>query len=100
MLAASGVQGFVALLDEPTTGLFHTDVAELIATLRRLADAGATVVVVEHNLDVVAAADFVIDLGPEAGPDGGRIVAQGPPEAITASASSYTGRALRAVAQH
>ncbi len=70
------------LLDEPTTGLHFGDVAKLIEVLQRLCDAGNTVILVEHNLDVIKSSDWVIDLGPEAGPAGGKLVAQGPPEAI------------------
>jgi excinuclease ABC subunit A len=82
------------LLDEPTTGLHLDDVRVLIQVLDRLVDAGHTVVVIEHHPDVVKRADWVIDLGPEGGDDGGRLVAQGPPEAIAAVASSHTGRYL------
>ncbi|MGE0452416.1 MAG: excinuclease ABC subunit UvrA [Vicinamibacteria bacterium] len=86
------------LLDEPTTGLHAADVAALVRSLHRLVDRGHSVVVVEHNLDVVRAADHVIDLGPEAGDAGGRLVGEGPPEAI-ARLDTPTGRALRAAAQ-
>jgi excinuclease ABC subunit A len=83
------------VLDEPTVGLHMADVEKLVTTLHRLVEAGNSVVVVEHNLDVIAEADWVIDLGPEAGLAGGRIVAQGPPSAIAAArARSYTGAAL------
>jgi excinuclease ABC subunit A len=71
------------------------DVEKLLAVLHRLVDAGNTVVVIEHNLDVIAAADWVIDLGPEGGAGGGRIVAAGPPAAIAGKAGSHTGAALR-----
>jgi len=83
------------VLDEPTTGLHASEVQVLLDCLGELLDAGASVLVVEHNLDVIRLADHVIDLGPEGGPGGGRIVAQGPPEAIAACAASHTGRALR-----
>ena len=86
------------MLDEPTTGLHPADVELLLASLDRILDAGGSVIVIEHNLDVIRRADHVIDLGPEAGPDGGRIVAQGPPAAIAACAQSHTGAALREAA--
>ena len=82
------------LLDEPTTGLHFDDVRKLLAVLARLVDAGNTVVVIEHNLDVIKTADWIIDLGPEGGPDGGRIVAQGTPERVAQVAGSYTGQHL------
>jgi excinuclease ABC subunit A len=84
------------VLDEPTTGLHFHDVAMLLAVLQQLRNAGNTVVVIEHNLDVIKTADWVIDLGPEGGDEGGRIVAAGPPEAIAADPASHTGRHLRA----
>ncbi len=84
------------VLDEPTIGLHIADVEKLIRVLRRLVDAGNTVVIIEHNLDVIAEADWLIDLGPEGGDDGGRIVAQGPPgELAEKGQSSYTARYLR-----
>jgi excinuclease ABC subunit A len=83
------------LLDEPTTGLHFDDVRKLLHVLSRLVDAGNTVVVIEHNLDVVKTADHVIDLGPEAGEAGGRVVAAGSPEAVAGSVASHTGRYLR-----
>lgn len=85
------------LLDEPTTGLHQDDVRTLIGVLDRLVDAGHTVVVIEHQLDVVKRADWVIDLGPEAGVAGGRIVAQGTPEQVARNEASHTGRYLREV---
>jgi excinuclease ABC subunit A len=83
------------VLDEPTVGLHMADVERLIRVLHRLVDAGNTVVVIEHNLDVIAEADWIVDLGPEGGAAGGRIVAQGPPEKLTASGQvSHTAKAL------
>jgi excinuclease ABC subunit A len=83
------------LLDEPTTGLHFADVERLLAVLGRLVERGNTVVVIEHHLDVVKSADWVIDLGPEGGAAGGRIVVEGTPERVAACDASHTGRALR-----
>ena len=83
------------VLDEPTTGLHFEDVRKLLGVLHRLVDAGNTVVVIEHNLDVVKTADWIIDLGPEGGEDGGRIVAIGTPEDVIEVPESYTGKILR-----
>ena len=85
------------VLDEPTTGLHFDDVRKLLDVLQRLADLGNTVVVIEHNLDVVKTADWIIDLGPDGGEYGGRIVASGPPEEILRSRKSFTAEALRKV---
>ena len=93
LLASAGGEGTMVLLDEPTRGLHHRDVARLAEALRELVAAGAAVVVVEHDLDVVAAADHVIELGPGGGPNGGRIVAAGPPAELV-RAGTATGRAL------
>ncbi len=87
------------ILDEPTTGLHFEDVRLLLEVLHRLVDKGNTVIVIEHNLDVVKTADWVIDLGPEGGELGGRVVAEGPPESIAQSKSSHTGEFLRKVLQ-
>ena len=87
------------ILDEPTTGLHFEDVRLLLEVLHRLVDKGNTVVVIEHNLDVVKTADWVIDLGPEGGELGGRVVAEGPPEKIVQSKASHTGEFLRKVLQ-
>lgn len=83
------------ILDEPTTGLHIADVAKLIEVLQKLVDGGNTVVVIEHNLDVIKTADYVIDLGPNGGDGGGEIVAQGTPEDIASSENSYTGAFLK-----
>src|SRR5437868_12707124 len=82
------------ILDEPTTGLHFHDVAKLLEVLFKLRAPGNTLVIIEHNLDVIKTADWVIDLGPEGGSGGGRIVAQGTPEQIAACAESHTGRFL------
>jgi excinuclease ABC subunit A len=85
------------ILDEPTTGLHFKDIDLLLSVLHRLRDAGNTIVVIEHNLDVIKTADWVIDLGPEGGDGGGRIVAQGTPEDVVETEASFTGQYLRAV---
>jgi excinuclease ABC subunit A len=85
------------ILDEPTTGLHFHDIEMLLTVLHRLRDHGNTVVVIEHNLDVIKTADWIIDLGPEGGAGGGAIVAEGPPDEIAKCAASYTGRYLKPV---
>jgi excinuclease ABC subunit A len=85
------------LIDEPTTGLSFYDVHKLLDVLQRLADMGNTVLVIEHNLDVIRCSDWVIDLGPEGGDRGGTIIAQGTPEAVAQVAHSYTGQYLKKV---
>ena len=85
------------ILDEPTTGLHMADVHKLIEVLQALVDAGNTVLVIEHNLDVIKTADHLIDLGPEGGSGGGQIVATGTPEEVAANDASYTGYYLRKV---
>jgi excinuclease ABC subunit A len=84
------------VLDEPTTGLHFHDIAQLLEVLYKLRDQGNTIVIIEHNLDVIKTADWIIDLGPEGGAGGGEIVAVGTPETIAATPRSYTGQALRA----
>ncbi|HXG48152.1 MAG TPA: excinuclease ABC subunit UvrA, partial [Methylomirabilota bacterium] len=93
--AAEHGRGTLFLLDEPTTGLHFDDVRQLVAVLQRLVEAGHSLLVIEHNLDVIRCADWVIDLGPEAGEGGGRIVVEGTPEEVAACETSHTGRALR-----
>mgnify|MGYP000629807440 CR=1 FL=1 len=85
------------ILDEPTTGLHFDDIRKLLEVLNRLVGQGNTVIVIEHNLDVIKTADWIIDLGPEVGDGGGRIVAQGIPEAVAQTPASYTGQFLREV---
>jgi excinuclease ABC subunit A len=86
----------VYILDEPTTGLHLADVERLLASLNRLVDAGHTVLLIEHHMDVIKTADHVIDLGPEGGHAGGTVVAAGTPEQIAACKASHTGRFLKA----
>lgn len=85
------------LLDEPTTGLHLADTARLLGVLQRLVEAGNSVLVVEHNLGLVKAADWVIDLGPEGGATGGKLIAEGTPEQIARTPGSYTGQGLREI---
>ena len=85
------------ILDEPTTGLHFHDIDLLLRVLHRLRDHGNTVVVIEHNLDVIKTADWIIDLGPEGGDGGGRLVAEGTPEDVARNKASYTGQYLKHV---
>jgi len=87
----------IYLLDEPTTGLHYEDVRKLLGVLSRLVDQGNTVIVIEHNLDVVKTADWIIDLGPEGGDGGGTVVATGTPEEVARATESHTGRFLKAI---
>lgn len=94
-LSRAGTGRTVYILDEPTTGLHFEDVRKLLAVLQRLVDAGNTVIVIEHNLDAIRVADYVIDMGPGGGGGGGRLVAAGTPEEVAAHPTSYTGQHLR-----
>ena len=87
----------IYILDEPTTGLHSYDVEKLVTILQRLTISGNTVVVIEHNLDLVKVADHIIDIGPEGGDNGGSIVAVGTPEEIVKCGNSYTGEALKKI---
>jgi excinuclease ABC subunit A len=84
----------IYILDEPTTGLHFEDVRKLLTVLSRLVDQGNTVLVIEHNLDVIKTADWLIDLGPEGGSGGGMVIVEGPPERVAAHPTSHTGRFL------
>jgi excinuclease ABC subunit A len=96
-LAAHTGERLLYILDEPTTGLHFDDIAKLLAAFRKLLDAGHTLVVIEHNLDVIKVADWIIDLGPEGGDDGGRVVAMGTPEQVAHAPGSHTGRFLQEI---
>ena len=85
------------ILDEPTTGLHSEDIKKLLAILQRIVDNGDTVIVIEHNLDVIKVSDYIIDLGPEGGDEGGQIVATGTPEEVAKVKTSYTGQFLKKI---
>ena len=85
----------IYILDEPTTGLHFADVHKLIEILKRLSEGGNTVVVIEHNLDVIKTADYIIDIGPEGGDKGGTVIAKGTPEEVAANPASYTGQYVK-----
>jgi len=89
------LQKTIYLLDEPTVGLHYEDVVKLIEILQKLIDKGNTVMLIEHNLDIVKTADYVIDIGPEGGDGGGLLVAKGTPEEVAAVAKSHTGKYLK-----
>jgi excinuclease ABC subunit A len=94
-LSKRGTGKTIYILDEPTTGLHFADVHKLIEILRRLSDGGNTVVVIEHNLDVIKTADYIIDMGPEGGDGGGTVIASGTPEEVCKIPQSYTGQFLK-----
>ena len=83
------------ILDEPTTGLHTDDVKKLISILQRIVDNGDTVIIIEHNLDMIKVADYIIDLGPEGGDFGGEVIAKGTPEQVAKNENSYTGKYLK-----
>ena len=94
-LSSHGGERLLYILDEPTTGLHFDDIAKLLAAFRKLLEAGSTLLVIEHNLDVIKTADYIIDLGPEGGADGGQIVATGTPEQVAQNSASFTGRYIK-----
>ena len=94
-LSKRGTGRTLYILDEPTTGLHFADIDLLLKVLHQLRDAGNTIVVIEHNLDVIKTADWIVDMGPEGGAGGGQVVASGPPEQVAANPASFTGRYLR-----
>ena len=94
-LSRRGTGKTIYILDEPTTGLHFADVHKLVEILRRLSDGGNTVVVIEHNLDVIKSADYIIDIGPEGGDRGGTVIAQGTPEEVAENPASYTGQYIK-----
>jgi excinuclease ABC subunit A len=85
------------IFDEPTTGLHFDDINRLLAAFRQLIEAGGSIIIIEHNLDVIKSADWIIDLGPEGGEGGGHVVVEGPPQTIAACEHSHTGGFLRSV---
>jgi excinuclease ABC subunit A len=87
----------VYVLDEPTTGLHFEDIRKLLGVLGRLVDSGNSVLVIEHNLDVIKTADWIVDMGPEGGRGGGKVVATGTPEQVAKNRESYTGRFLKEI---
>ena len=94
-MSKRGTGKTIYVLDEPTTGLHFADVHKLVEILRKLSDGGNTVVVIEHNLDVIKTADYIIDMGPEGGDGGGTVIAKGTPEEVCAVQQSYTGQFLK-----
>ena len=90
-------KGKIYILDEPTTGLHQADIKKLLAILERIVDNGDTVIIIEHNLDVIKVADYIIDLGPEGGSGGGTVVAVGTPEQVADNPNSYTGKFLKEI---
>jgi excinuclease ABC subunit A len=96
-LSQSSSKGTLFIFDEPTTGLHFDDINKLLDAFQRLIENGGSILIIEHNLDVIRSADWIIDLGPEGGAAGGRVIAQGTPEAVAGVKESYTGQFLRKV---
>jgi excinuclease ABC subunit A len=96
-LARTENQGVLYILDEPTTGLHFDDIAKLLSAFRKLLESGASLLVIEHNLDVIKSADWLVDLGPEGGDQGGKVIATGTPEQVARNQHSHTGRFLSRV---
>jgi excinuclease ABC subunit A len=96
-LSRTDNEGILYILDEPTTGLHFDDIAKLLSAFRKLLEGGASLLVIEHNLDVIKSADWLIDLGPEGGDQGGKIIATGTPEQVARNTQSHTGRFLAKV---
>jgi len=96
-LSKRGTGSTLYILDEPTTGLHFHDIAQLLEVLYKLRDQGNTIVIIEHNLEVIKTVDWIIDLGPEGGLGGGEVVAVGPPEVVAQNSSSHTGKCLREI---
>ena len=90
-------EGVLYIFDEPTTGLHFDDIQKLLTAFRKLIDGGASILVIEHNLDIIKSADWIIDLGPEGGDRGGRVVATGTPEQVARNSRSFTGKFLARV---
>ena len=100
-LAQASCEGTLYIFDEPTTGLHFDDISKLLSAFRRLIEVGGSILLIEHNLEVIKTADWVIDLGPEGGDRGGYVVGEGPPEKIARLPDSYTGKFLaRVLDQH
>jgi len=96
-LSSHSGERLLYILDEPTTGLHFDDIAKLLAAFRKLLEAGHSLLVIEHNLDVIKVADWIIDLGPEGGEDGGRLLAMATPEQVAHVPESHTGRYIREI---
>ena len=96
-MSKRGTGRTIYILDEPTTGLHFDDIKKLIEVIQKLVDHGNTVIVIEHNLDVIKTADYVLDLGPEGGDKGGEVVAYGSPEQVAKNNKSYTGQFLKKI---